>query len=328
MPGAPPFPPPNALERQILGVEFLEDLDDLATAWREAGENLRRLSQDATLHALAVGGPANLELARERARQLVAAVDRELALLQSRTAGWADEALARRIRDGVQGAADALLKQGAAFDVAGSLGPANEALLATIADEILIDAEYAAGAARRTMQRHFRLTQQRLVEEAAINQSLLVSEARMENMNQRAKRLARVFQRAADNEEFIVAGRRRYSMETYARLVGSTRMAEAASEASLNYAKAVGTDLVQVSDHGRTDPACDAHAGKIYSISGRSKRFPALRERPPYHPHCRHVLTPFVEELASERELTFFEARSRDKVGPGVSIEEFESAIL
>ncbi len=151
----------------------------------------------------------------------------------------------------------------------------------------------------------------------------MISEARLENASRRTGRLAALFSERAGAGNVININGRYYNLRSYARLVGNTRLAEAASEASFNAVLAMGNDLVQVSDHGRTDQICDEHAGKVYSISGADKRFPRLQRRPPFHPHCRHVLLPFIAELKTEREMQFARKRSAGRIAPGVGIREY-----
>ncbi|KIO60228.1 hypothetical protein B4065_0154 [Caldibacillus thermoamylovorans] len=55
-------------------------------------------------------------------------------------------------------------------------------------------------------------------------------------------------------------------------------------------------DLVYVNFVGITCERCAQYQGRVYSISGKDKRFPQLVERPPYHGHCVHNATPWIEK--------------------------------
>lgn len=64
-----------------------------------------------------------------------------------------------------------------------------------------------------------------------------------------------------------------------------------------------GYDLVYVNYVGLTCEYCATMQGRVYSISGNDKRFPKLERRPPYHSHCVHSLTPWIEEYATAKEV-------------------------
>jgi hypothetical protein len=104
----------------------------------------------------------------------------------------------------------------------------------------------------------------------------------------------------------IQVGGRSFTADQYAELVVRTKSREAATAGTVRRLVEVGEDLVQVSASGATD-GCAFYEGKVFSISGTSERYPPLDSMPnggpPFHPNCRHVLFPFIEELASEREL-------------------------
>jgi hypothetical protein len=77
-------------------------------------------------------------------------------------------------------------------------------------------------------------------------------------------------------------------------------MRKAHVEGSLNKSTDVGIDLVYVNRVGITCDICAKYQGRVYSVSGKDGRFPRLEARPPYHGHCVHNLTPWVEEYHDE----------------------------
>jgi hypothetical protein len=83
---------------------------------------------------------------------------------------------------------------------------------------------------------------------------------------------------------------RRWDLSVYARMVARTVAAEARSEATVNTLIDRGVDLVTVSKHPHPHDVCSRFEGRVYSISGGHPRYTKLRERPPFHPNCRHVL--------------------------------------
>ncbi|MGG1879377.1 phage minor capsid protein [Paenibacillus cisolokensis] len=64
-----------------------------------------------------------------------------------------------------------------------------------------------------------------------------------------------------------------------------------------------GYDLVYVNYVGITCQFCAKYQGRVYSISGADPRFPKLELRPPYHSHCVHSLSAWIEEYQTEEEV-------------------------
>lgn len=324
----PAFPPINAEEALIVGADFRADTAALEEIWATAQAQLSALATDPAMLALVAGGAASIELAQQRSAVLMAEANRVLARMEAETAQWSRSAVTRHTASASAVAVEAAIEQGASVTLGGALGVPNTQSIQLLLEELAADAEFAASSSRRVMRRHFRLTQQALVTEAALNTQLLLSEARLENLDQRTKRLTALMRGRAVNGQFVNVNGKLWRLETYGRLVANTRIAEAAAQGSLNAIFGMGIPLVRISDHGATDPVCDQFAGKVYSIVGGDKRFPPLTVRPPFHPNCRHIIQPFVAELKSPEEMRFAIARSQDRIGPGVSISEFARAAV
>ena len=70
-----------------------------------------------------------------------------------------------------------------------------------------------------------------------------------------------------------------------------------------------GTDLVKMTTMPQCCKLCGAYQGKVYSISGKDKRFPALFKtvlRNGYalpHPNCRHEFIPWFEEIEAPEDV-------------------------
>ncbi|MDF1510588.1 minor capsid protein [Robertmurraya sp. DFI.2.37] len=74
-------------------------------------------------------------------------------------------------------------------------------------------------------------------------------------------------------------------------------------EGSINRMIDNNQDLVYVNYVGITCEHCAKYQGRVYSLSGKDKRFPRLETRPPYHSHCVHSTSPWIEEYMDEGEL-------------------------
>jgi len=315
------FPPINRTEAQIVGRVFEDEVRDLIDIWNTTEQRLIELGRDPIFFASLGSGASGAAAAQQRATELIREVRSALQSMTSATITWSDALFVQA------GAAATFTVESAATQglTAGALGAPNADSIRLILEDLLTDTEFAESSALRTMRRFYRNTQQTVLPEGVINANLAISEARMENVSQRSRRLANEFDKVVGQGKFVLVNGQRFQLTTYADLVGRTRLVEANTVGSLRTNVAMGNDLVRVSDHGKTDPNCDRFAGKVFSISGQSRRFPRLREVPPFHPRCKHILLPFVTEFKSPRELEFAEARSRDRVEAGVSIEEFFS---
>jgi hypothetical protein len=96
-------------------------------------------------------------------------------------------------------------------------------------------------------------------------------------------------------------------IDSYASMVARSTTREATNKATLNQMTELGYDLVKMSSHATTCSVCAALQGRVYSISGNDKRYPRLSiaysgSHANIHPNCRHVLVPYIEELAEDAE--------------------------
>lgn len=81
---------------------------------------------------------------------------------------------------------------------------------------------------------------------------------------------------------------REWRLDSYAEMVARTLTREIATTATINACKEFDIDLVKISTHYPTCELCAPIQGKVFSISGRDKRYPKLKEeyKPPIHPNC------------------------------------------
>ena len=107
----------------------------------------------------------------------------------------------------------------------------------------------------------------------------------------------------------ITIGNTTMNVKSYADTLARTLSRAARTEGTINRLIENDIDLVKVSNTGAID-FCTIYEDQIFSISGRSKRFPKLMARTPYHPNCTHTMSAFITEYAAEGEI---EAGSRFK---------------
>lgn len=90
---------------------------------------------------------------------------------------------------------------------------------------------------------------------------------------------------------------------SYAELLSRSIVAETQNTCVLNIAGEHEKDLVKMTQHSTSCPVCVPYEGRVYSISGKDKRFPKLNTIPGFnngynniHPRCRHRITPYIEK--------------------------------
>lgn len=96
---------------------------------------------------------------------------------------------------------------------------------------------------------------------------------------------------------------RNISIKSYASMVARSVVAETQNTCIKNLAKEYNHDLVKMSHHATSCHICSPYEGKIYSISGKNNKYPALNTVPGFkngynniHPNCRHRLSIIVEK--------------------------------
>lgn len=128
-----------------------------------------------------------------------------------------------------------------------------------------------------------------------------------------------------------------FGLSYYAEMVAKSTRGLANTEAMINQGREMGNDLVRVSTAPALDGCyCDAFRGRVFSISGTDTRFPALSQLPnggpPFHPHCRHNITIFIEGLYDKKQVSEYANTNpkfimrRDEGSPNRMIREWWAA--
>ena len=109
------------------------------------------------------------------------------------------------------------------------------------------------------------------------------------------------------------------SLLAYAAMAARSARIESTNIGAIGRALQAGTDLVKMTTMPQCCKLCGAYQGKVYSISGKDKRFPALFKtvlRNGYalpHPNCRHEFIPYFEEIEDPADVEKAIERSRIK---------------
>ena len=98
---------------------------------------------------------------------------------------------------------------------------------------------------------------------------------------------------------------REISLDVYASMVARTTTREATNTGTIDAVQEVGGDLVQMTSHASACPICQPLEGRVYSISGKSKKYPKLdiafsNGHADIHPNCIHSIVPFFEQFADD----------------------------
>jgi len=87
----------------------------------------------------------------------------------------------------------------------------------------------------------------------------------------------------------------------HAKIIAHTEASKESTRNVLKECREYGNDLVEVSQHYNPCEICAKYEGKIYSISGKHPKYPILKERPPFHDGCGHILCPTSDEAIAVR---------------------------
>ena len=171
---------------------------------------------------------------------------------------------------------------------------------------------------KQAMIRLTRMTQQALIQESVIDIGIATSfeQGTLGKSIAIVKSdLYKALAARVPEEQFVVAGKRAYTPKYYAEMVGRVKYHEAHSYATIATAKNYGTDLVIISSHNTTTRICLDFEGKVFSLSGRDKRFPILMLYPPFHPNCLHLQYPqFESGMVAQGTLKQFEDFSAGRI--------------
>ena len=107
-------------------------------------------------------------------------------------------------------------------------------------------------------------------------------------------------------DAFVDKAGRTWTPEGYVKMVVRDNQRRVSTETMFQAAREGDTDLVEVSSHAGARPKCAPYQGKIFSISGKSKKYPALASTSFGQPdglngiNCSHIFYPYWEGLSKK----------------------------
>lgn len=277
--------------RGIAGETYLATkVDELAAMYRKVQKELTQQLRSVNL----------TEFQKYRTDAVLRQVDDTLTSLGVRSRKWVKEAIPASYDRGMDVCAERL-KQLKVTRYVNYDAQIHTSAVGTLIDDVTLDFLQATESIRTNVRRYIRATQQKILEEKQISKSIAEGLIKGETRKQTSDRILLQFKKRMDEERYIVINGRNYRPDKYANLLARTRTREATTSGSVNTALYYGVDLMQVDVHAGSCEYCMQFQGRVYSISGNHPYFPELVERPPYHPHCKHVLVPVTETSMQDR---------------------------
>lgn len=110
--------------------------------------------------------------------------------------------------------------------------------------------------------------------------------------------------------------KRNLPLDFYASTVVKTKLRSAHNTGSENRYRENGVDLVRVDEHFPTCKECASKQGIVISLTGDTPGYPTKARvgLPPYHPHCRHTIRPYILKYKTAEEI---ERDKKKKFEPG-----------
>lgn len=255
-----------------------------------------------------------------RAAQQLQQIDRILLQLKQGSLAWANQAVPQAFRDGIALAQRQAIEAGVSVDgpaaaaaaAAGDFGLIDRGTAQVFAHEIYADLAKAADSIGATARKVLRDTRQQGLGEAEINR--ILAGGVIEGKPAEAIRTLREALRQVHGDQVTIVGKSglpiTFQTRYYAELVARTKTRQATVYARHERLQGLGLDLVAIVGLVSKN-FCTAYLGQVFSLSGTSPKYPPLKSLPsggpPFHPNCSKSTRPFVEELASERQLDLAE---------------------
>ena len=269
---------------------FSGEVDSLAALYRNAAADMLDVLGDASA----------VLLSRQRAIAHLRQYQAILAELRDEAAAWIEMNIPRAYQIGLEFADEGarnIRKAGV------NLGRRQREVFSqvhreaaqAIVEELLRSTDFALAQIGRRANDVFRRVG---VEEVA--KGIAEGKARIEVTRQVKERLLR-----EGRPYFADALGRQWDLDRYAEMVARTTTREAMTQGTINRLREHRILLAQVSAHKAAD-FCIYYENVVVSIGEEPHPvYPPISTiggGPPFHPNCVHVLTPFVERLATEQE--------------------------
>lgn len=273
----------------------------VAKYFRDANDRLKKIVLDPTGRTAAAR-----EFRAARAAQQIQQIDQILTGLKARTSGWVGVHVPAAMRDGIALAHEQAIKAGVRPPeglVAGSFTKIDQRTALVLAMDTTMALHNATDSMGDRAKTVLRQTAQEGLAESDINR--ILAGGVIEGKPVQTIRLLREELQRVHGDQVEINGRN-YDVRKYAETVVRTKTRQATVKARHGRLEALGLDLVAIVGKV-SDSFCTAFLGQVFSLSGKSNKYPAYSSLPgggpPFHPNCSKSTRPFVAELATEKQL-------------------------
>ena len=290
-----------------------KSIDTLVSLYTEAAERMKQM----VLHP--PGGTASSrDFKQARAAQLANQIDMMLAKLKNGTGVWIGENLPQAFVDGLKRAETQAKAIGIDIPdspLSGSFSLIDHGAVGKFAHDIskemtndLVGKDGAMTLAADRAKSVLRKTAQLNLGESEIDR-ILAGGVIDGTPVQTVHKLRDAF-KAVGNGTVVVKDKNgdlmNFDAGYYAGMVARTKTREATVKARHERLQQLDLDLVAIVGLVSTH-FCTAFLGQVFSLSGKSDKYPAYSSLPgggpPFHPNCSKSTRPFVPELANETQL-------------------------
>lgn len=232
---------------------------------------------------------------RFRQAELLTQIKAARAALLMASKDFTDAAIPPSYGRGTDIAAKFMQKMGVDFSI--NMGnKLHTSAIQVMADQMMMDLVGGVNAQAQFSESYIRRTQQLLLTERELNTQIVTGLVEGSTRREVSDSILDAMRERLTEGQMMEIKGKKYQPDYYARLVARTRTREAVTQGSINAGVEAGIDLFQVSVHERCCDQCLPFQGRVFSYSGNDPDFPKLESKPPYHPHCRHVLVPMLKK--------------------------------
>lgn len=283
-------------------------LDTLAGYFEDTNDHLKKVVEHPPV-------TNSEEYRRAWAANQIQQNDRVLTFLKAKTSGWVDTKIPQAATDGLALAhrqvmdsfkkvpADLLAKMQPSFSLV-NVQAVHRLALNTVGADAKADLNKAADSLVKRANEAIRNTAQVGLSEAKINRVIagdIISGDPSAMKRQLEKDLREI------HGGTVKVGKVNLPVGYYAEMVGRTKTRAAVVKAQHDKLEDLGLDLVMIIGRISTN-FCTAFLGQVFSLSGQSDKYEAYSALPgggpPFHPNCSKSSRPWIEELASEHQLS------------------------
>lgn len=276
---------------------------ELVKMFKAASKHVRSVVLNPT------GTSGGMEFKRGRAAQLSDQIDQTLLALKQRVRPWAAGAAKDAVGAGRKTANRQAKDAGVSLEqIQGKFNLIDVGTVNVFARQIVMDLDKAADSIGNRGKRLLRETAQEGLDENKINRILaggVIEGTPVATIRKLKAELEKVH---GDTVAIIDKNGDTINFDVgyYAEMVARTQTRMATVTARHERLAELEIDLVAII--GRVSQNfCTAFLGQVFSLSGKSDKYPAYDSLPgggpPFHPNCTKSTRPFVEELASDKQL-------------------------